>query len=699
MENKRIRKITEKQQAINNAKEEYNEPSAVEKRRITNEKKRASKERKQAEYRERMGEERINEIIRKRKATKELNMEILNKFKIFNKDVKLNSVVNIFKNYSHKNIQQLPVKIKGHNVLQIKVNKNLMTRDDIKRLSQNVSNEMNKLKVSGKMITSLKYNENKFRSGKPSKFGQPVNLYQGVNYDFEDDEDEAQEFFNSFTMYLTEYNTARGGSSNNNNNCFYDCLKEILNGSIPWSDAVAFKKWLKIGVYDKVKLDDMQKIEQYLKVSINITGDFIYNTNINSNKIINLKLIDEHFILDMKQTKEELNNNRKIAFNNKTPIIYDTSNFNAYDGKEQFKLMKEYRNNIYSWTTPYILINSNTDNLKEEYNNFVDDADILLKETNNLINLYKTGNNKTTALNLFYSFNRHIKPDNIRQVEAEYINNSSCGALLYAKAGIYSDVYKYDVCSLYPSIMSSGALFPIKEGELLRITTEDFNNMEFLKFGIYRAIIRGTTNLFKFNDNNYYTHIDIKQAQELNLDVKLIEDDQPNFIYYSRDKLITGSELFGQYVKLLFNLKKKGVKKSKQILNILWGALCETNSKTITINNDDTNIKYIDGNINLLKIKPFNESFTMIEYINNDEQFKSNFARLKPFLLSLGRKKLTNLIKDDINNIIFFHTDGWCGLRPSNIKTGFELGDLKYEGKAEKLEIIHINKIIGEFKI
>jgi len=132
MENKRIRKMTEKQQAINNAKEEYNEPSAVEKRRITNEKKRASKERKQAEYRERLGEDRFNEIIRKTKATKKLNMEILNKFKIFSKDVKLNSVVNIFKNYSNKNIQQLPVKIKGHNVLQIKVNKNLMTRDDIK---------------------------------------------------------------------------------------------------------------------------------------------------------------------------------------------------------------------------------------------------------------------------------------------------------------------------------------------------------------------------------------------------------------------------------------------------------------------------------------------------------------------------------------------------------------------------------------
>ena len=92
---KKKRKMTEKQQAINNAKEEYNEPSAVEKRRITNEKKRASKERKQAEYRERLGEDRFNEIIRKTKATKKLNMEILNKFKIFSKDVKLNSINNL----------------------------------------------------------------------------------------------------------------------------------------------------------------------------------------------------------------------------------------------------------------------------------------------------------------------------------------------------------------------------------------------------------------------------------------------------------------------------------------------------------------------------------------------------------------------------------------------------------------------------
>ena len=56
-------------------------------------------------------------------------------------------------------------------------------------------------------INELKYNENKFRSGKPSKFGQPVNLYQGVKYDFEDDEDEAP--ISTPEEFLERFNTEK----------------------------------------------------------------------------------------------------------------------------------------------------------------------------------------------------------------------------------------------------------------------------------------------------------------------------------------------------------------------------------------------------------------------------------------------------------------------------------------------------------
>ena len=495
-----------------------------------------------------------------------------------------------------------------------------MTREEIKKLAQDVSNEINSLNLSGKMYTTLKYNENKYRSGKPVKFGEPVNIFTDSMYEDEDENDD-QEYFNSFSMYLMENkNRPEGGFSDNNNMCFYNCIHDILKNNCPWSDGVKFKRWLNISVGDKVKISHIQQIEEYIKVSINIKGDYFYFTTLkNCNKIINLKLIDEHYILDITNTPEHNNNNRKISFSDKQPIIYDATSFMCYDGKKEFFLTKEQRNNIYSWKTSNILINKSSDKLtlQDEYLKFIQDANILKNETKGNINLFRTGGNKTTALNLFYNFNKHIKVDNIKQVEAEFINKSSHGALMYSEKGIFDNIYKYDVVSMYPSIMASGQMFPIREGELKNINKYEFNKNNFVPFGIYRCIIKGTNKLFKFNKHNFYTHIDIKQARELNLYIELVEDKEPNFLYYSREKLITGNEIFKQYVEELFELKHKGIKQIKPILNILWGALTETKTKTILINNNDKNIITISGNIKVLKFSNFKEDKTIIEYVNN----------------------------------------------------------------------------------
>ena len=37
-----------------------------------------------------------------------------------------------------------------------------------------------------------------------------------------------------------------------------------------------------------------------------------------------------------------------------------------------------------------------------------------------------------------------------------------------------------------------------------------------------------------------------------------------------------GAFLFNKYVDELYELKMKGIQGAKEILNILWGALCET---------------------------------------------------------------------------------------------------------------------------
>jgi len=73
---------------------------------------------------------------------------------------------------------------------------------------------------------------------------------------------------------------------------------------------------------------------------------------------------------------------------------------------------------------------------------------------------------------------------------------------------------------------------------------------------------------------------------------------------------------------------------------------------------------------------------------------------MKPFILSKARYILHNLIKNDINNIIWIHTDGWITkTENTSLNALNNLGCVKFEGKTNNLYIHNLNKIIGEFKI
>ena len=68
--------------------------------------------------------------------------------------------------------------------------------------------------------------------------------------------------------------------------------------------------------------------------------------------------------------------------------------------------------------------------------------------------------------------------------------------------------------------------------------------------------------MFRFNHKNKYTHVDLCTAVSLGLTIELIQDDKANFLYYSRDKCLAGSELFSEFVDVLFALKESKNKKS-----------------------------------------------------------------------------------------------------------------------------------------
>ena len=188
-----------------------------------------------------------------------------------------------------------------------------------------------------------------------------------------------------------------------------------------------------------------------------------------------------------------------------------------------------------------------------EHEKYVNDATYLKEATNGQINLFRTGTFKRCAQHFFFNTIRTIVPEPILRDEAVWLRYATMGAVLYCKKGYKGESHYADFKSFYPAIMKrQQAKYPIKRGEFKTITNEELNKYEFYQFGIYRAIVDGDHKLFRFNNMNYYTHTDLTLAKSLGFEIELIEDNAPNFLYYSSDKLINGNEIFGKFVNTLY---------------------------------------------------------------------------------------------------------------------------------------------------
>jgi len=495
------------------------------------------------------------------------------------------------------------------------------------------------------------------------------------------------------TAFFISASPGANGGNNKTNNCLYDCLYSYLGEKLIWKTANDMRKFLNIDLTCKINIKYIEQIEKKINTPINVCGNYTYTSKICSNKkVINLILINEHYSVNIYKVKN-INIDHKVSNIERKPLIYNSKTYEAYDGKKIIKLNKQMINDIYHWRTEYILINATqfplgddtSLSLQRNYDNFVLRADTLKLFSNGEINLYKTGSNNITALNLFNTYTKHIKqPPQIDQVESEFINKASQGALIFNTKGYNGQAYKADVKSMYPSIMKSKITFPIAEGELKYITEFD----KYFHYGIYRCVITGNTKLFRFNYDNYYTHFDLNIAKDLNLNIKLIIDDQPNFLYYSRDKCLTGHEIFGRYVDLLFDLKQRKIAGSKQILNILWGSLCEKYKNNV-VHKVGKSFD-IPNNVKINHIKPsiINDDEILLSYSKFNNLYKYGWARIMPFIISKGRKIIAEIIKPYEDICIRCHTDGVIfSEEPQNIKYSEKLGDLVFEGYFKEISI------------
>ena len=514
------------------------------------------------------------------------------KTKIFNKIEKK------FEQYDPKIKLLDNVKYVGHKIVRYRFDRNKYNGESfsIKEI-QNISNDMSKYldkkNINGKILTSMQYGNLGWKSGKFTDIGDDdVRLYTPADSNLEL---KTVPKVKSFVIYSVINPKAEGGNDIFND-CLYNCLKQMIGNIKTYFDGPEdLKNYLGLGRYDKVPGSCIYKIEQKLRTyQINIRGDYIHTSIVRTEKIINLTLINQHYDIDKSIKHKTIC--KSLSYYEKPIILYDKFTFEIYDGKTKRVISKEDRNFYqYDFKSPYTLIERELQrdedgqiiiiSIEEEYNKLIPIINKLKDESKGLINLYKSGSYKNAALHLFDTFTKSINPpEDILQDEAMWIKESSIGALVWATE-YDGELYKYDIKSQYPYLMTQHTLkFPIKRGEFQRID----NFSEYFQFGIYRCIISKSSDeninkLFRFNKKNYYTSISLDHAKKLGLKYELIQDSQPNFLYYSRDKLITFNEVFKSYIELLFDLKEKKVEKSKDILNILWGALCEIDKKKILL--------------------------------------------------------------------------------------------------------------------
>jgi hypothetical protein len=436
------------------------------------------------------------------------------------------------------------------------------TKDQIRDYAQKKSNSLKKIGYNGMIMVSIKY---------PRQYSDAGWTHVGHNvvlYDIYDDEYEPEEFTD---MNLFYYKNAPGamGNEDENNDCLYNCLKSTFqNTDFKFRETPeSFKFFLGLERRDPVPIELMPQVETMIPDSmrINVRGDYIYTSTRVCTMELNLLMENGHCTLENKRLKVS-----GVSYKEKPLLLYSynqsKTEATCYDGTKETKVTREqiteWRNNFLN--APYTIICVDKEMTKSKKKNpFTMDgyyrkyqqAHILLKNASKgLINLKQTGTFKRTALNLFSYLAKHIEPEKIEQDEAMWIENAKMGALRYGKT-YKGEGHKSDYCSMYPSTLAHKQMFfPVKRGTFSNVTEDSFK-----VYGIYRCEIVGNIDkrLFRTNSTNYYTHIDLQTAQRLGYTINLIQDGKPNKLSWTRDQLLTGNQIFGTFVKMVFDLKQE----------------------------------------------------------------------------------------------------------------------------------------------
>ena len=490
-----------------------------------------------------------------------------------------------------------------------------------------------------------------------------------------------------FEIYVapTKPKQAKRIGDTNKNDCLFNAInkaynynKDLLPPNI--KTPKAFKKILNLERSDKVPFDLLPQIEQLFKSSFSISGSYEYQSPEIKRCHINLKCTDEHIEL-IKPTDKIKTGVYKVREKQNIYTIYfkDTSDVLIYNGItietisiDEYKILqKDYKY--------MLLICDSEENLKTDRYNFFMKADLLLEETNGLINYYKNQYDSQIAFYLFRNMSKTIaEPEELDVIEHKIINTAYRGGIHYAMKGDYKNVVDYDMNQFYAYYMKQlNFIFPATKPIYKILTAQEFNELPFYNFGLFRVSFSNPHKLWTLGlKPSWYTHHDLNIAKLLNMKIVLIEN-ETNALLYESKNCIRGNKCFENVIDYIDKLEKnKNTSKyMKPIRTALFGVTTSKNKKYHIVKHDEQ----IECSDFLLESIVDSEKSTTIQTIDNNNIFKYSWARCGVFLTAYCRLKMIQiLLKCNLDDIIQINTDGFISKTIiKDLKISKEMGDWK----------------------
>lgn len=261
--------------------------------------------------------------------------------------------------------------------------------------------------------------------------------------------------------------------------------------------------------------------------------------------------------------------------------------------------------------------------------------------------------------------------EDIDAIEASWIEKCQNGGLQQILKKGKLECFGYDFKAFYLSILGKPNLdfsIPMKKGKEYVLDSIDYYK---LQTGMYRVKITSTDPnfIFAYSKDNVYTNISLYDAFKykrdgLEINMELIKDGKPNaylYGYKKSDGVHSSRYVFGKLYDKLMEAKHKYPKNKlvKFIASAIWGHICQF--KTISLTDDEIVEKDLyctpdmtDKDADYYISDMADRYYTLIDA---KKPYKFNIARIKPFLLSMGRRITTSVAMLHIDDVVRIHTD------------------------------------------